>query len=490
MRKHKREKWTPRPHQKKASKWLVSRPEAALFLEPGLGKSSAALNAFKALMKAGVTQKALIIAPLRVCYMVWTQDPEGELGKWKNFEDITVSLVHGKDKEEALKEDVNLYVTNPGTIPWLLSKEDGKKKTRLSYLISSGVELLIIDELSMFKHTRTKRFKDFYPLAARFKRRWGLTGSPAPNGLLDLFGQVKMIDRGKSLGPYITGYRHTYFVPGGFQGKVWTIQEDGAERIYKQIDHLALSMRALDHLKMPGITTRDIFVLLPKKVIKAYETLEEELITSFEKETVTAANGAVACGKLRQVASGGVYADQEDGLLKLNEKRKVHHLHDEKTDALMELLDELQGSPLLIGYQFRHDLDRINKAFKKKYKRNIPNIGGGTTPKETAEVVRSWNAGELIALAGHPASMGHGLNLQQECNHICWYSAPWDYDHYDQFNRRVWRQGSKAKRVIVHRIVARGTIDEYVLHKLKGKSRTQDDLLKALKTQRQARLVM
>jgi SNF2 family DNA or RNA helicase len=464
--------WVPRDYQKVAVSWLIKHPEAALFLDPGLGKTSAALAAFKLLRKAQGARKCLIIAPKRVCYLVWTHDEGGELAKWADFHDLKVKLLHGPDKEDRVVEDADVYVINPDGMKWLIDSK------HIDKLIKKGVDLLIVDELSAFKHANTKRFKQIKPHLGRFRRRWGLTGSPASNGLIDLFGQVYMLDLGQRLGRYITHFRHKYFLPTGFKGYVWKPQEGAEDAIYKAISDLALSMKAEDHLDLPDLVEQNIWVELPKKVRQVYDALEEDLIALLEKETVTAANAAVASGKCRQVASGGVYSDVEfdpKAEVPVMKRRKINHLHDEKTEALVELVDELQGSPLLVGYEFDHDLERIRKALG-----NIPAINGKTSGKETNKLAAAWNRGELPVLAGHPMAMGHGLNLQASGNHICWYSLTWNYELYDQFNRRVYRQG-QTKRVIVHRILARGTLDETVAQVLSSKERGQNALFQALK---------
>lgn len=461
------ERWAPRKYQKQATQWLVNRPEAALFLDPGLGKTSVTLSAFQALQRAGVAKRALVVAPLRVCYLVWTHEAGGELGKWENFQGLTVTLLHGAKKGERLQADTDLYVINFEGLPWLC------QEGRLTKLVKRGVELLVVDELSKFKHPRTDRFKALKPHLGRFKRRWGLTGSPASNGLLDLFGQVYVLDQGRRLGRYITHFRHQYFVPTGFKGYNWQPQENAEDRIYAQLADLALPMRAVDHLDLPKLVEQDLWVNLPKKAKQTYDRLEQDLIAQLAEGTVTAANAAVASGKCRQVASGGVYLDEE-GLP--SPERLVKHLHDAKTQAVQELVGELQGFPLLVAYEFHHDLERLRKALGK----DAPAIGGRVSMKETTRLVKAWNNGELPVLLAHPAAMGHGLNLQASGHHICWYSLTWDLELYDQLVRRIWRQGQKAKRVTVHRILARDTLDEVVAAALKGKRRTQGALFKAL----------
>lgn len=458
------ELWKPRPHQRSGVSWLLKHPEAGLLWDPGLGKTTVTMAAFQLLKKAKGVRKMLVIAPLRVCYLVWTHNEGGELWKWSNFEDITVSLLHGADKDEAVDVDADVYVINPAGLEWLI--DNG----HLDRLFKRGLDILAVDELSAFKHPRSKRFKRLKRCLGRFRRRWGLTGSPASNGLMDLFGETYILDLGRSLGRFITEYRARYFVPSGFGGFDWKLQQGAEKRIYRALGNVAHALNVQDaKLDLPPLVEQNLYVTLPKAVRKVYDALEEELFADIENDVVTAANAAVASGKLRQIASGGVYL----------EDREVKHLHNEKTDALVELVEELQGSPLLVPYEFHHDLARIREALGK----DVPAINGEVAAKDSVAIANAWNRGELPILCGHPMAMGHGLNLQGSGSHICWYSMTWNYELYDQTVRRVWRQGQK-KRVIVHRIVARSTIDEVLAQVLSSKKRTQDALFTALKALR------
>ena len=407
--------------------------------------------------------------------MVWTKERGGEIHKWKNdFGHLEVSLLHGPKKEDRTEDFSDLYVINFEGLAWLITSGN------LKWLMKNrGVDTLIIDELSKMKHTKSKRFKLLKPYLPRFAIKWGLTGSPAPNGLIDLFGQIYTVDIGKALGKFITHYRHKYFLPSGYGGYTWKLREGADKEIQKAIKHVALSTKAEDHLDLPQMITQDIYITLPKKARKQYNELEEQFITYLGEEAVTAANAAVASGKCRQVASGGIYANPEE-VINLPTtptfKRRVLPIHDEKTKALVELVDELQGSPLLVAYEFKHDLTRIKAALG-----DVPAINGQTKDSVAVEIVRAWNAGELPVLCGHPAAMAHGLNLQESGHHICWYSPTWNFEYYDQTNRRIYRQGSKAKRVFVLRLLARDTLDETIAEVLGKKQRSQNSLMKALK---------
>ncbi len=468
-------RWTPHKYQRRAVKWLVEKPEAALFLDPGLGKTSISLAAFVALRKAGAVRKALVVAPLRPCSMVWSKS--GELGKWSDFNELSVSLIHGNESKrlKAINVDADLYVINFEGLVWLSTADRG----RLMYkLIKSGVDLLIVDELSKMKSSKTKRFKALKTWLGSFKRRWGLTGSPVANGMLDLFGQIYTLDLGKRLGRYITHYRNSYFNSTGYGGYTWVLRAGADKEIYARLKDIALSMRAEDHLDLPKLVESNVWVDLPPKARRIYRDMHEELVAMLDSGEVTAANAAVASGKCRQIASGGLYHDDIDDDTGFA-KRMVEHVHDAKTEALVDLVEELQGSPLLVGFEFHHDLDRIRKGLKKVVG-DVPAITGGTGLANSSRYAAQWNAGELPVLCGHPAAMAHGINLQACGHHICWYSPTWNFELYDQFVRRVYRQGQR-NRVIVYRLLARDTVDEAIARALSKKERGQSALLSALK---------
>lgn len=474
--------WTPHAYQKRGVKWLLEHAGCALFLDPGLGKTAITLAAIKILKQKGVVSKVLVIAPKRVCYEVWPREAQ----KWRDFAGLRVSVLHGPKKESALKTDADIYVINPEGLDWLLQADKSKSsagRTRVAVDLKRwralGFDTLIVDELTKFKHTNTNRFKALRHVLGTFARRWGLTGSPAPNGLMDLFGQCYVIDQGRSLGPYITHYRMKYFVQS-YDGFSWDLREGADQEIYERIAPIALRMSAADYLELPELVENTIRVDLPPDSRKIYDAVEDDLIAQIDKRTIVAANAAAASSKCRQIANGAVYVDSDiEALFKGGsyKGREWVGVHDAKLDALEDLIDELQGSPLLVAYDFRHDLERLQARFG----RDVPYIGSGVAPKRTTEIIDSWNAGKLPVLLGHPQSIGHGLNLQESGHHICWFSPTWNYELYDQFNRRVYRQGVKASRVFVHRIAARGTVDELVLAALATKGRDQNALLDALK---------
>lgn len=476
--------WKPHGFQKKAVKFLLEHAAAALFLDPGMGKTSATFAAIKVLKAKGVLKKALIIAPLRPCYLVWPK----ERVKWADFKDISISVLHGPRKDEALLEPVDAHVINPEGLEWLLGMEKAKTamgRTRVSLDVrrfkALGYDTLIVDELTMFKHTNTVRFKALKQIIPTFARRWGLTGSPAANGLMDLFGQCYVLDEGRSLGQYITHYRMKYFdlLRDGF---TYVLRAGAEEEIYRRIQPLALRMAAEDYLDLPKLVENEVLVDLPDPARRVYDQLEADLLAAVDGGVVTAANAGVASMKCRQVAGGGVYIDRELlGLVKApTTGRQWVDIHKAKTEALQGLIDELQGEPLLVAYEFEHDLERIKAVLGQ----DVPHIGGGVSTKRSTELEGLWNQGKLPVLLAQPQSIGHGLNLQGAGHHICWYTLTWNYELYDQFNKRVHRQGNKNQRVFVHKIKARGTIDQIVDMALRGKAKGQQALFEALKAMR------
>ncbi len=464
------ERWQPHKYQKLGVKWLLEHACAALFADPGVGKTSITLGALSLLIKGGHASKVLIIAPRRVCYEVWPD----EVKKWADFNHLRVEVLHGPDKEEALHREADIYCVNPEGLEWLLGSR-GASQVNLKRWKALGFDTLVVDELSKFKHSNTKRFKQLKQVLGTFRRRWGLTGSPAANGLMGLFGQAYVLDMGNALGAYVTHYRNRFFVPS-FDGFSWVPQENAEAKIYAALAPLVMRIGS-EHLDLPTLVDKTVDVSLDDKVRKVYMELEEHLITELEAGTITAANAAVASSKCRQVASGGIYLDE--GSLPPIKSKTVHRvngrtwasLHDAKVDALEELIEELQGKPLLVGYDFQHDLAHCQQRFG-----DVPFIGGGVSDARVAELKILWNQGKLPLLFGHPQSMGHGLNLQSACSHVCWFSLTWDYELYDQFIKRVHRQGNKADRVFVYHLMARGTVDEAIYWALKSKKKGQQAL--------------
>lgn len=470
-------RWSPHAYQKKAVKFLLEHGAAALFLDPGLGKTSITLAAFNFLKKKKVARKMLVIAPLRVCHQVWP----AEASEWDDFHNLKVVVLHGPYKDKLLEEEADVYCINPEGLEWLVYGKAGKQNFNRRRWSELAFDTLVIDELTKFKHSKGVRFKALKQVLGTFSRRWGLTGTPAANGLLDLFGQCFVLDLGNALGAYITHYRMKYFVNPDGQGWKWVPQAGAQEKIYERLKPLALRMSASDYLELPELN--DVFVTLelPAKARKLYDTLEEDLLAKVDSGMVVAANAAAASTKLRQIANGGLYVDDDVAAIIGGKTRSTLGIHDVKTDWLLELIDELQGSPLLIAYEFNHDLERLQKALGK----DLPYIGGGVSTKRTAELVSAWNEGALPYMAVHPASAGHGLNLQSGgAAHLAHYSMTWDFDQYEQLIRRIWRQGTQAKRIFRYHAVMKDTVDEAMKFALRHKAKGQQALFDALASRR------
>lgn len=429
-----------------------------------------------------VLSKVLLIAPLNACHLVWPAEVE----KWKDFSGLRVQVLWGKDKDDALKADADVYVINPEGLDWLLNAtktKDGRGKTQVSVDLRRwkkfGFDTLVIDELTKFKNHSSDRFKAMKCVIGTFGRRWGLTGSPAANGLEQLFGQFYMLDEGRSLGKYITHYRNAYFLPDR-NGYGYNIRKGAEEEIYERLRPVSIRMSAEDYLDMPDLTYNNIYVALPEKVRKVYDELEGDLVTMLVEGQVSAATKGVAIGKCRQVANGGVFLSPEiEPLLELpKSKREWVQLHGEKTKALADLVDELQGQPLLCNYEYAHDLERLRKAFPKAM------FACDYKSTDFKKITTAFNSGEIPLLFGHAQSIGHGLNLQAACHDVCFYAPTYDLELSDQFMRRVYRQGNKSNRVRVHYIVAKDTVDEIIVMTLKHKKQGQDDFFEALKNYR------
>jgi len=456
--------WKPHAYQRKAIKFLIERGAAGLWLEPGLGKTSVTLAALSLLLEQQLTRGALVIAPLRPVYLVWPD----ELRKWREFTHLKFEILHGSDKDRALKRKADVYLINPEGLRWLF-RVLGPDHSRWPF------DILVIDESSKFKNTRTERFKNLRDQLPRFRRRYTLTGTPAPNGLLDLFGQIYCLDLGRSLGRYVTHYRMEFFQQTGFGGYDWVLRPGSEQEIYARIAPLVLRMDEKDYLEMPPLVEANHFVELPKDARRVYDEVESKFLTELDSGSITVQSAATATIKLQQIANGGAYLDSQPG-----RHRAAAHLHDAKTECLLDLLEELEGQPTLVAYAFEHDLQRLRPALKKAGFGDVPHLGGGVSPRDAQSIVDRWNDGQLPVLLGHPQSVAHGLNLQKAGRAVIWYALTWDLELYEQFVRRVYRQGQTG-RVIVHRILARKTVDEAILGALQRKTRGQRALLDALR---------
>lgn len=455
--------WEPHPYQERAVEIMISQGAAGLLMDPGLGKTSCALQAFKILHDMGYVKRALVIAPVRPMRHTWP----AEIDKWANFQHLVYDHLHGphKDKAAASPEGTDIFLINPEGLQWLLGrsvKDFSDKKLK-----ALGVDMLIVDESTKFKHSNTTRFKLLRKALGVFKRRYILTGTVSPNGIMDLFGQFYILDGGNALGKYITHFRAKYFSQPNpiHEPYKWEVNEGAMQEIAERIDPLCLRLKAEDYLEMPELQNINLNVQLPDKAMMHYQEMENEFITVLEEDVAHAENAATVGIKCRQIANGAVYTDMGE----------YEVVHDAKIDMLKELVEELQGEPLLLLYEFRHDMERIKKAFPDIFHFGMKGV------REEA-IVQRWNAGELPLLAGHPASMGHGLNLQGGCHRVCWFGITWNFEFYDQAIARVYRQGQKSDRVLNYHIVAQDTLDEKVLQVLQIKERTQEDLLNMLKS--------
>lgn len=397
-----------------------------------------------------------MIAPLRVAKVTWSD----EIKKWDHLSHLRYSIVVGSEKEriEALRADADIYIINRENVPWLIEKSK----------VPFEFDMVVIDELSSFKNGQSKRFKAFMQVRPRVKRIVGLTGTPSPNGMMDLFAEYKCLDMGARLGRFITQYRNAYFVPDRMNGPVvysYALRPEAEEQIYEKISDITISMKALDHLQMPELISNRYLVYMDDEEKKKYDTMKYDLILPFQgTDNITAANAAALSGKLSQMANGAVYSD--DG--------EVAYIHDRKLDALEDIIEAAQG-PILLCYWFQHDLKRITKRLDR-LKVTYESISSENS-------IRRWNKGELQVGLVHPASAGHGLNLQAGGSVIVWFGLTWSLELYDQTNARLWRQGQQAKTVVVQHLVTAGTIDERILDALRHKEKGQNALLDAVKAE-------
>lgn len=449
-------KYRPHDYQKYAIEYIISHPVSAVFLDCGLGKTSITLAAIKRLLEAGEIRKVLVVAPLRVATVSWPD----ELNGWIDFRSLSYSVVTGtaKERTEALKRDVSIYIINRENLQWLVEKSG----------VPFSYEMVVLDELSSFKNWNSKRFKAFMKVRPFVKRVVGLTGTPSSGGLIDLFAEFKCLDMGRRLGRFITQYRTAFFRPGRSNGNIvyeYIPLPDAEERIYEKISDITISMKAMDHLDMPELITARCIVRMSDKERQLYERMKKELVIPLDGEVITAANAAALSGKLSQMANGCVYSD--DGTESI--------IHDRKLDALSELIEAANGKPVLVAYWYRHDLKRIKERLKKE-KTDFAVI-------DSEDSIRAWNKGEITVGLMHPLSLGHGTNIQSGGSFLIWMSTPWSLELYQQTVARLWRQGQKSKTVVVQHIVTEGTVDEDILKALEKKDMTQAALIDAVKAQ-------
>ncbi|WP_294181033.1 DEAD/DEAH box helicase [uncultured Clostridium sp.] len=440
-------KYKPHNYQEYSQEFIINNNHSALFLECGLGKTVVTLTAIDELMYDYFDViKVLVIAPLRVAEDTWTSESE----KWDHLKHLKISKVLGTEKERtsALNHKADIYVINRENVVWLVKY----------YGRYWPFDMVVIDELSSFKSSRSQRFKALRKVKP--KRIVGLTGTPAPNGLMDLWSEIYLLDGGERLGRTITGYRERYFLPDKRNQSVifsYKPKEGAKEHIYEKLKDICVSMKSEDYLKLPDRINNIIKINLSKAAMDKYKQLERDLLLPFKDSDVVANNAAVLTNKLLQMANGAVYDENGD----------VLEIHDEKIKALEDVIEAANGKPVLIFYSYKHDRDRLQKYFKAK-------------ELKTSEDIKDWNRGEIPIMLVHPASAGHGLNLQAGGNIIVWFGLTWSLELYQQANARLYRQGQK-QNVIVHHLVAKGTMDEDVMKALQNKEVGQEALLQAVK---------
>lgn len=442
-------KYNPHEYQRYATDFILSHPVSAVLLEMGLGKSVISLSAiFDLCLDRFEIRKVLIIAPLRVARDTWPS----EIKKWDHLKGLSYSVAVGTENErkDALMKRATLYIINRENIDWLVNKSG----------VPFDFDMVVVDELSSFKSYSAKRFKSLLKVRPGVKRIVGLTGTPSSNGLMDLWAQFRVLDLGHRLGRYITHYRNIYFVPDKRNGEIvfsYKPQPGAEEKIYSQISDITISMKSSDYLKMPECVINTVPVYLNEKERAIYSGFRDDMVASLGAEEIDAVNAAVLSGKLLQMANGAVY----------DEKNKAHFIHDRKLDALEDLIEGANGKPVLIAYWFKHDLDRIQKRFPVRQLKSSKDI-------------EEWNEGEIPVAVIHPASAGHGLNLQSGGSTLVWFGLTWSLELYQQTNARLYRQGQKDT-VVIHHIITKDTIDEDVMTALTKKEKTQASLIDAVK---------
>lgn len=444
-------KYRPHKYQEYATRFIVEHPEAAIFLDCGLGKTVIALTAVEELMHDRFeVGRALIIAPLRVARDTW---PE-EIRKWDHLAGITYAVAVGSTAARiaALKERAEVTIINRENVDWLVRQK------------AFDFDMVVVDELSSFKSHRSRRFQSLMRVRPTVKRIVGLTGTPSSNGLMDLFAEFRLLDMGKRLGRFIGQYRSKFFLPDKRNGMVvysYKPQEDAEKRIYGKIADITISMRAADYLKMPELVSTEVEVTLSDRERKLYDRLKKELVLQAAGGEITASNAAALTGKLTQLANGAVYGD--DG--------RVMEIHQRKLDALEDIVEAANGKPVLVAYWYRHDFERIRQRFP-----------GAEAISDTSSI-RKWNRGEIAIGLIHPASAGHGLNLQEGGSHLVWFGLTWSLELYQQTNARLYRQGQKSGTVVVQHLVTKGTIDQRILRALEKKDLSQEALMEAVKAE-------
>lgn len=442
-------KYEPHEYQNFATEYILRNPVSAILLDMGLGKSVITLTAiFDLTLDSFLIRKVLVIAPLRVARDTWP----AEIAKWDHLYGLKYSVAVGSERERkaALLRKVQIHLINRENVEWLVMKSG----------LPFDYDMVVVDELSSFKSHQAKRFKCLLKVRPGVKRIVGLTGTPSSNGLMDLWAEFRLLDMGQRLGRFIGNYRSAFFDPDKRNAQVvfsYKPKTGAEEAIYRLISDITISMKNIDYLKLPELVINEIPVRLSADEEKHYHTMKDEMVLSLKGKEIDAANAAALSGKLLQMANGAVY-DVNYG---------VAHLHDRKLDALEDVIEAATDKPVLIAYWFKHDLERILERFPAER-------------LDSAESIRRWNSGEIPVAVIHPASAGHGLNLQSGGSCLAWFGLTWSLELYQQTNARLWRQGQK-NTVVIHHIIAKGTIDEQVMKALKQKNKTQTALIDAVK---------
>lgn len=445
-------KYIPHEYQKYAKKIIIENHSCGCLYEPGLGKTVITLSAIDELLYDYFdVAKVLVIAPLRVARDTWSAESE----KWDELKHLRIAKILGtkKNRIEALNQKADIHVINRENVAWLVKHFEKRK---------FPFDMLVIDELSSFKSPSAERFKALRRIRPQIKRVVGLTGTPAPNGLLDLWSQIYLLDRGQRLGRTLRSYREQYFLPDKrSQNVVFTYKpkENAENEIYKKLSDICVSMKACDYIKMPERIDNYIEVTLSEKEMKLYKKLEREMLLPFKDGDIMAINAATLAGKLLQMANGAVY----------DENKAVKLIHNKKLEAIEDLIEAANGKPVLVFYGYKHDRDRLKEHF-------------GNDAKEllTSKDLEAWNEGRIKIAITHPAATGHGLNLQAGGSIIVWFGLTWSLELFEQANARLWRQG-QTETVVVHHIITKGTIDEQVINAIKIKAFGQQVLMEAIK---------
>ena len=442
-------KYKPHEYQVFATEYILKNPIAAILLDMGLGKSVITLTAiFDLTLDSFLIRKVLVIAPLRVARDTWP----AEIEKWDHLYGLKYAVAVGSERERkvALMQKAQVHLINRENIEWLITKSG----------LPFDYDMVVVDELSSFKSHQAKRFMSLLKVLPLVNRIVGLTGTPSSNGLMDLWAEFRLLDMGQRLGRFIGNYRNSFFVPDKRNQQVifsYKPKPGAEEAIYRLISDITISMKGSDYLKLPEQVMNEVLVKLSPGEEKHYQTMKEEMVLSLKDKEIDAANAAALSGKLLQMANGAVY----------DESGSVARIHDRKLDALEDILEAANGKPVLIAYWFKHDLERILERFPAEQ-------------LDSADSIKRWNNGEVPIAVIHPASAGHGLNLQAGGSTLVWFSLTWSLELYQQTNARLWRQGQK-ETVVIHHIITKDTIDEQVMNALKQKDKIQTALIDAVK---------